>query len=32
MTVYVLSGLVRFDWEKWLSREKPDGESAEKKL
>jgi CDP-diacylglycerol--serine O-phosphatidyltransferase len=32
MTVYVLSGLVRFDWEKWLSRENPDGESAEKKL
>lgn len=31
MTVYVVSGLVRFDWEKWLSRENGDGETAEKK-
>jgi CDP-diacylglycerol--serine O-phosphatidyltransferase len=31
MTVYVASGLVRFDWEKWLSRENGDGEASEKK-
>jgi CDP-diacylglycerol--serine O-phosphatidyltransferase len=31
MTVYVVSGLIRFDWEKWLSRETGEGERAEKK-
>ena len=31
MAVYVVSGLVRFDWEKWLSRETGEGERAEKK-
>jgi len=31
MTAYVVSGLVRFDWGKWLSRDKGNGETAEKK-
>lgn len=31
MTAYVVSGLVRFDWGKWLSRDNGNGETAEKK-